>query len=123
MEILSLNDEVKCKIGVSMIEGVGVIAIRDIKKGEKMYCKEGSNTKKYQGDISVLRPEIQELILQRWTQADKNFPFPSPNDDARLISFMNHSDTPNYDKYNDIALKDILKGQEITEKYDTLDKL
>lgn len=116
--MIELNKQVKCKLAPSKIHGVGVFAIRDIRKGEKMYCKGSPNAKKYQGDISVLRPEIRELILQRWTTADKDFPFLSPNDDARLISFMNHSDTPNYDKYNDIALKEIKRGEEITEKYD-----
>ena len=30
---------------------------------------------------------------------------------------MNHSDTPNYDCMKDIALKNIKKGEEITENY------
>ena len=56
-------------------------------------------------------------VSQRWPLSENGFPFQSPNDDARLLCFMNHSDKPNYDKYTDTALKDIAKGQEITEDY------
>ena len=116
--IETLNDQVKCKIGVSKIEGVGVIAIRDIEKGERLYCqsykREYINLKSLDG----LRAEVKELIQQRWPLAEKGTMFLSPNDDARLVSFMNHSsDNFNYDPVEDMATKDIKKGEEVTEDY------
>ena len=57
------------------------------------------------------------LLEQRWCLALKGEVFQSPNNDARLISFMNHSDTPNYDKVNDTALRDLKEGEEVTENY------
>ena len=35
-----LNKTVKCKLGISKIHNIGVFAIRNIEKGEKLYCLE-----------------------------------------------------------------------------------
>jgi len=114
-----LNEQVKCKLAPSKIHGVGVFAIRDIKEGEKMYCI-GMVHKWYRipyYEFQRLRPEIQELIIQRWPVARQNTPFLHPHSEAWLLSFMNHSDDPNYDKFNDTALKDIKAKEEVTENY------
>ena len=68
-------------------------------------------------DASKLRPEIRKIIMQRWPITKDGNPFLSPNDDALLISFLNHSDKPNYDKFKDEAFTDIEKNEEITEDY------
>lgn len=116
--IEELNETVKCKLAPSKIHGIGVFAIRDIKQGERMFCRGMPNTRWYKLEsLEGLIPEVKKLIRQRWALAEEGQPFQSPNDDARLISFMNHSDTPNYDKYNDTALEDIKKGEEVLEDY------
>ena len=113
-----LNQTVWAKLAPSKIHGVGVFAIRDIPKGQKIFARCDPNTQAIKLDsFDRLLPEIAELIDQRWFLARKGETFQSPNNDARLISFMNHSDTPNYDKYNDVVLVDIKKGIEITENY------
>ena len=112
---MSLNNTVWCKLAPSPIHGIGVFAIRNIKKGQKLYCQ--SNRKTFINLNEELLPEIEEIVRQRWPLAFEGDLFLSPNDDARLISFMNHSNDPNYDKYNDVALRDITKGEEITEDY------
>ena len=65
-------------------------------------------------ELSQLRPEIEKIIKERYPIVIQGYPFPSPNN-IELMSFMNHSDKPNC--YNDTALRDIKKGEEITEDY------
>lgn len=109
-----LNNTVWCTLGPSKIHGVGVFAIRDIPTGQKTYCVEGKSRLLPPSNLEGVLPEIKEIILQRWPYADVQ-PFLSPNDDVRLVSFMNHSYDPNW--RHDTALRDIKKGEEITEDY------
>ena len=37
-QIAELNNEEKCYIAPSLIQGIGVFALRDLKAGEKLYC-------------------------------------------------------------------------------------
>lgn len=117
--IEKLNSQVKCTLAPSKIHGIGVFALRDIKKGEKLHCI-SLVRKSYELDedgLSRLLPEVRKIILQRWPLARLGNRFVCPNDDARLISFMNHAEDPNYDLYSDLAFRDIKKGEEITEHY------
>lgn len=115
--IQHLNETVWCTLAPSPIHGIGVFALRDIPKGQKLYCLGTPNQQLLQlNSTDGLAPEILTVIKQRWPLYLEGT-FQSPNDDARLISFMNHSDTPNYNKHNDTALTDITKGDEITEDY------
>lgn len=118
-----LIQTVKCKLGVSKVHGIGVIAIRDIKKEDLAYC--GITVKPNWYTISFINlnkyigviPEIRDLILERWPQIVNGAPFISPNYDARLTSFMNHSDVPNYDPETDKILEDIKAGGEVFCNY------
>lgn len=126
-QALYLGNTVKCRIGQSKVHGVGVIAMRDIKKGEQMFCAltvkpqwynvSFANLKKY---LKQTHPEVLELILDRWPNIVNGAPFISPNYDARLTSFMNHSNTPNFDPQNDVAVADIKAGEEVFEDYRTI---
>ncbi len=111
-----LNNTVWCTIRRSPIHGVGVFAIRDIKKGQKLHLQGGTG-KWLKTDLSKVIPEIRKLVHQRWPITKDGNPFLSPNDDALLISFINHSEDFNYDKFNDKAFNDIKKDEEITEHY------
>lgn len=117
---------VKCKIAPSPIHGVGVVTIRTVKKGDRLYIQEGKppeGMRWYTLPFSSLskfdriHPEIKELILDRWPSIVNGSGFVSPNNEFRLLSFVNHSNEPNYDPLNDIALCDILSGEEVTEDY------
>jgi len=119
-----LRRTVWCRIGSSKVHGVGVIAIRDIKKGQRIFCNlkkptryriSFANLKKYL-DFGEYKP-IYDIILERWPNVVNEAPFVSPNDDALLKSFMNHSDDPNYSSFADVALKDIKAGEEVFENY------
>ena len=115
-----LNSTVYCTLAPSPIHGVGVFAIRDIPRGQKLNCQEIARPQILRilpQELERLRPEIKKLIIQRWPIVTTTGYFQSPNHDAYLLSFMNHSEIPNYDKINDTALRDIKKGEEIFEHY------
>lgn len=119
-QIKHLNETVKCTLRPSPIHGIGVFALRDIKKGEKLGCNQDTDTQVYDippERLIELRPEIRALILDRWPQIEGGRSFASPNQDALMMSFMNYSKTPN--AQGDKAIKDIKAGEEITEDYDT----
>jgi len=120
-QINELNSEVRCVLKPSPIHGIGVFAIRDIRKGERLYCTPNLIPKFYDipfGSLSKLFPEVKELVLQRWASVVNGSVFQSPNDDAGLLFFMNHdSHNYNYDIISDTALRDIYNGEEITENY------
>lgn len=123
-----LAQTVKCKIAPSSVHGVGVVAMRAIAKGEQCFCaltvKPSWYTipyKKLEKYLKDLYPEVLQLIIERWPQVYNGASFISPNYDARLTSFMNHSDTPNYDPVSDLALADIAFGDELFENYRTVD--
>lgn len=113
---MSLNDTVWATLAPSKVHGIGVFAIRDIPKGQKIYAI-GRSNEWLEGVPNDLHPAILKIIKQRWPLALKGQPFQSPNDDVRLTSFLNHSNTPNYDKHTDCALVDIKEGEEIFEDY------
>src|SRR3990167_7926214 len=116
-EIIKLNSEVKANLGVSRIHGIGVVAIRSIAKGDKLYADRMPNI--YQipyGSISKLFPEVRKIILERWPSIVNGSKFIYP--DARLVSFMNHGggEQANYDPETDTALRDLSAGEEILEE-------
>jgi SET domain-containing protein len=116
-----LNSTVFCALRPSPIHGIGVFAIRNIPKGTTLtdHTLECPNQQLYgldEDDFARLHPEIRSLILSRLIfEADAPLIFLSPNTDAILRGFMNHSDTPNSD--GAIALRDIAAGEEVTENY------
>lgn len=113
-----LNATVWAALGVSKIHGVGVVAIRDIPKGTQVWTKRHMQARPLKlNSFEGLHPFILELIKQRWPLALSGDSFFSPNDDARLLSFMNHSSDPNYDPVTDTVLRDVLEGEELTEDY------
>ena len=121
-QIDELNATVKCKLAPSKIHGIGVFAIRDIKKNEKLYCMPlvAMSRKWYSVpfiEFDKLLCEVRELIFERWPCVINGSMFLSPNDDVWIRLFMNHSEDPNYNPLIDCAIKDIAKGEEVTENY------
>lgn len=118
-----LNETVKCTLRPST-HGVGVFAIRDIKKGEVLtdYTYQDLNKKKEfifleRDQFMLINKNIREVILDR-VLYEKDTPilaFLHPNEDAYLMTFMNHSATPNSN--GEVALCDIKKGEEVTFDY------
>ena len=115
-EITEINTIAKITLGRSNIHGIGVITLRDIHKGEIMYADRMPKIYKIPyGSFDKLFPEIKYVIMERWPNVIHNQPFVYP--DARWLSFMNHSEKPNYDPITDTAIRFIKKGEEIFEDY------
>ena len=117
-QIKFLNETVKAKLAPSRLHGVGVVAIRDIEVGERLYAQSDSKqffTVPY-ARFNELRTEVSDLIMQRWPMVYNGSMFLSPNDDSRLQSFINHG-KPMYDPKTDTILTKVGRGTEITEFY------
>ncbi len=119
---MSLNDTVFCKLAPSPLDGVGVFAIRDIPEGQELTDYNGGDLHYHtltSEEFGGLVPEVRDLIEERTIfMKDKPITFVSPNCNQLFQFFMNHSDTPNSNGRK--ALRDIKKGEEITENYKTL---
>lgn len=113
--IIMLNDVVKTKIGASAGKVV-VYAMRNIKKGERVYanvipCLVDISYK----DFNKIRSEVREMILEHFPQVVNGSHFMCP--DTLMQMYMQHSEKPNYDTDTDKALKTIYKGEEIVHDY------
>ena len=118
--ITLLNDIVKVRIAPSPIHGVGVFAMRDLKKGEKMYLDAIPHA--FDVPYSKLRElnkEVRELILSHWPNIITGSHFLYPV--TKMTAFLNHDNEPNYDAVTDVMIKDVKKGTEITEDYRQID--
>lgn len=116
LQEIELNSTVKTKIGVSKIHGVGLMALLSLEKGEKLYADNIPRvyTLPY-SSFGKLFPEIKELLLGQFPQIVNGSHFAYPT--TRLQAYVNHSNEPNYDAVNDVMLKDVRAGEEITENY------
>lgn len=115
-QVNRLNEIVKARIMPSKIHGVGVFALRDLKKGQKIYSDIVPSVFDLSyGNFNKLWPEVKQLILERFPQIINGSKFVWPTE--RLQGFMNHSDSPNYDALSDEVMRDVKKGEEITEDY------
>ena len=115
-QIGRLNAYVLTRIAASPIHGVGLFAIQDIKKGQKLFMDImpvvfNLPYKKF----GKLNEGIGELLLSQWPQIVNGSVFAYPT--TRLQAYLNHSSEANYDAVNDVALREILIGEEITEDY------
>mgnify|MGYP001562366073 CR=1 FL=1 len=116
-QLNELNAHTKIKIGVSKVHGVGIIAIRDIFEGEKVWAQKLPVVYniKY-ASFGQLFPEIKKLILERNGAVINGSIFIMP--DALMVDYMNHdSENPNYDPKTDTAIRKIYKGEELFENY------
>ena len=116
--INELNARVKIRIAPSKIHSVGVFAMRDIKDGEKLYAQSVPLPYKISpGNLGKLFPEVRELLLGEvpWISLGVAFPYPT----CIFQAYINYAPLGecNYDCINDTAVRDISKGEEITENY------
>lgn len=120
-QIIELNETVKCTLRPSKIAGIGVFALRDIKRGEKLGLIPRQTRRWYSlkfEDLDKLRPEIKQIILDRWPSIINGSLFQHPHDEIWLCSFVNHGeDRSNYLINEDSAFCNIPAGTEITEDY------
>lgn len=118
--VIILNDIVKIKLAPSSVHGVGVFAIRDIKKGEKLYLDIVPHAFDLPFErFNKLDKEISEIILSHFPQIVNGSHFLYPV--TKMSAFLNHSEKPNVDAKEDKTLIDIKKGEELTEDYKLID--
>jgi len=118
-----------CRIGRSKIEGIGVIAIRDIPKDTNPF--QGIREQRWyelkKPDLKKLNKEILKMINDFFV-IEKNGKALIPRyglNGMDISFFLNHSENPNVKRtdngYIFLTLKKIKKGQELTVSYATYD--
>lgn len=105
---MSMN---KAYIGKSKVHGKGVLARKDIKKGEKIFTVQGKKVK-----FLITSQKIADTISYNLYGVDKNT-WIHPKG---LGPYLNHSCNPNSmftEKNKIVSLQNIKKGEEITSDY------
>lgn len=114
--IAMLNDIACVKLAPSPIHGVGLFAIRDIEKGKKLYLDAIPNALDIPYEMfDELLSEVKDIVLGQFPQIVNGSHFLYPA--TRFLTYVNHSEDANYDAKEDVTLRDIKKGEEITENY------
>lgn len=115
--IVMVNDVCKVRLASSEVHGIGVFAIRDIKRGERVYADAMPNMLDIPyKEFKKIKPEIRQLILERFPRiAVDNSHFMCP--DTLMQIYMNHNNEPNYNNITDKATRKIKKGDEVFENY------
>jgi SET domain-containing protein len=126
-----LTGQVYCRLGVSKIHGVGVMAIRDIpygifpisEIGELMFSSIKSSDIKDHPDI---HPGVKKLVADMCPENQGTYEFPVSGLNAIGVSwYINHSETPNMGEHAGyfFTLRDIKEGEELTVDYRTYGEL
>lgn len=111
-----LNSAVCVRIAPSKIHGVGIMAIRELPKGKRLYLDNLPQTYELPyANFGKLFKEVRAIVVERWPGVVNGSRFAYP--DSRYQAYMNHSDDPNYDIATDTLIKDMKEGEEITENY------
>ncbi len=131
-----INDEVWCRLGISKIAGIGVIAIRDIPPNQIIYKSNELQGYQYQrknlhltdrdnrilfshSEWLKIHPAIKKILLDRncylKDYGEEGYSVEHPNNHQEFVVFMNHSKTPNSNGY--CTNQTIKEGEELTEEY------
>jgi SET domain-containing protein len=126
-----LKNDIYCRIGVSKVHGVGVIAIKDIPKGIMPFATLSKEKDKIititDDDIKNINPNVRKILKDFF--GDKNskvYDVYAYGPNYINISFyLNHSDKPNIDVIEDtdnnyfsfITNRKIKKGEELFINY------
>ena len=121
----NLKKDVYCRIGVSRIQGVGVVAVRNIPKNVNPF--KGSRDYKLisftQAELKNLDPEVNRMVSDFFAQEDETILIPDHGLNSIDVSFfMNHSSHPNVkvgEDQNFYTTREIEKGEELTTDYST----
>jgi SET domain-containing protein len=129
----NLKNNVYCRIGRSNIHGVGVIAIKNINKGENPFCLTNDEIIDYKliyvpkEDIKKLHSGVKDMIKAFFTaEKDGGYYLPYNGLNSLDISFyLNHDQKNNLDIimgetdfYEFRSNKLIKKGEELTINYE-----
>lgn len=127
-EVIKRLESTYCRLKVSKIEGIGVIAIRDIPKGINPF--KGINDQDW---IKIKMNELKDLDKEVLKMVDDFFVIEKDNtvlvpefglNGIDISFFLNNSSNPNVKREETgefTAIKDIKKDEELTVAYDTFD--
>lgn len=127
----NLKQDTYCRIGISKIHGVGIIAVKNIPKGVDPFQFPGSKCRKYnmvevpKKEVEKLDPGVKKMIKDFFTEDDGFYDLPQYGLNSLDISFyMNHSDKNNIKVVDDgceyLSFRTnrmIKKGEELTINY------
>jgi SET domain-containing protein len=133
--IKDLEQDIYCRIKKSLIEGVGVFAIKRIPKGTDPYAAHldvetiSIPTEKIMENTAI--PEaVKELVKSFYVFKDGCVECPAHSfNEINISYFMNHSKNPNTEaqqKDHEVTFRtnrDIEIGEELTSDYDTFSDL
>jgi len=126
-----LKNDIYCRIGVSKVHGVGVIAIKDIPKGTRPFATLSKEKDKIinlsKDDIKDIHPNVRKILTDFFGDKkidDYDVYAYGPNY-INISFYMNHSDKPNIDVIEDtesnyysfITNRKIKKGEELFINY------
>ncbi len=131
-----LKNDIYCKIGVSNVHGVGVIAIKDIPKGINPFVTLSKEKDKIitlsKDDIKDIHPNVCKILTDFFgDKKSNNYDVYAYGPNYINISFyLNHSDNPNIDVIEDtesnyysfITNRKIKKGEELFINYNKYNK-
>lgn len=114
---------VSVRLGVSKIHGVGVFAIKKIKKGQLVFeGDDGDLVWVRKGAVSRLSPTVRQLYEDFCVEKEGKYGCPKNFDLLTVAWYLNHSTRPNVrsdDEYRFFAIRDINPGEELTADYRT----
>lgn len=114
---------VHTRIGRSKIHGVGIVAIRPIRKGTYIFFPDDDKLRWVNAaEVRRLPKEIRKLYEDFCIKKGKKYGCPVNFNKLTPAWFLNHSASPNVaidDDYRFYALKNIAKGDELTTDYRT----
>jgi SET domain-containing protein len=126
-----LKNDIYCRIGVSKVHGVGVIAIKDIPKGTIPFATLSKEEDKIinltKDDIKDIHPNVRKLLADFFGDKKSNdYDVYAYGPNYINISFyLNHNDKPNIDIIKDtennylnfFTNRKIKKGEELFINY------
>ncbi len=111
------------RLGCSEIKGVGVFAIRDIKKGTRIFYGDSEKLVWLEKrKIEKLPEEIRKFYKDFCVFRGDLCGCPKNFNNLTVSWYLNHSKDPNVvcdQNYDFFALRDIKKGEELTVDYET----
>jgi len=121
-KLLSKTNEFSFTLAPSKIEGVGIFATHNIKKGGRLLIfPEKEKIRFFSHSQRASLDKLRRKFIDRYCPEDKKgYYCPMSFNSMSTGWFLNHSEKPNAfcdEKYNYFAKQNIKKGEEITIDY------
>ena len=131
-----LKNDIYCRIGISKVHGVGVIAIKDIPKGIKPFATLSKEKDKIinlsKDDVKDINPNVRKILTDFFfnEKRDEYDVLASGPNNLNISFYINHSNKPNIDiiadtesnYYGFITNRIIKKGEELFINYNEYNK-